>query len=94
MPIRVYSDASNTSQPQKENFYVFMAQVDEKASHALSPNYEAEQAVWMDIDTIRKMMLENPQQFRDAFRVSFDAINWDAVSDDGVQLASGQPHAK
>lgn len=94
MPIRVYSDMSNTSQPQKENFYVFMAQVDEKASHALSPNYEAEQAVWMDIDTIRKMMLENPQQFRDAFRVSFDAINWDAVSDDGVQLASGQPHAK
>lgn len=94
MPVRVYSEDSHGDHPQKENFYVFIAHVDEQASNSISPNYEAEKAVWMDIDTIRKMMTDDPQQFRDAFRVSFDAINWDAVTEDDMKLTSGRQPAK
>lgn len=95
MPVRVYSDDTKGDHPQKENFYVFIAQVDEKASHLISPNYEAEKAEWMDIDTIQKMMADDPQQFRDAFRVSFAAVNWDEVTaDDAPQAPTVRSYVK
>lgn len=74
--VRVYSDPSMGSHAQKENFYFFMAQADEEASKLASINYEADGAEWVGIDTIRKMMVEDPAQFRDAFRLAFGAVDW------------------
>lgn len=74
--VRVYSDASMGSHAQKENFYFFMAQADEETSKLASINYEADGAEWVGIDTIRKMMVEDPTQFRDAFRLAFGAVDW------------------
>lgn len=81
MPIRVYSEVRDNATPQKENFYFFMAHADADTANKIDTNYEVANAQWMDIDTIRTMIHENPDQFRDAFRLAFQAVDWEHFSD-------------
>lgn len=81
MAVRAYAGESKSPSAQKENFYFFLANVDKEASKLINTNYEADGAAWMDIDTIRQMLLEDPTQFRDAFRLAFEAIDWDMVTE-------------
>jgi isopentenyldiphosphate isomerase len=82
--LRVYSDASVSHTPQKENFYFFIANIDYDASRFVNTNYESDVATWMDIDTIKRMMREDPAQFRDAFRMAFEKMDWDTVPGPGT----------
>ncbi len=86
--LRAYSDSVDTNSPQKENFYFFVAHVDEDTSKFAETNYESDMSAWVDIDTIRKMLDENPSQFRDAFRMAFKAVDWDNISEKDLKRAS------
>lgn len=79
MPIRVYSDLQSNATPQKENFFYFLTHVDTGIADQVSLNYETDGATWVDVDTIRNMMREHPSQFRDAFRMAFQAVDWDKI---------------
>lgn len=87
MPVRVYSEYAKVPNPQKENFYFFMAHVDKETADLVTTNYESDKAVWMDVDTIRDMMSDDPSQFRDAFRMVFETIDWDKLSTSDPQSA-------
>lgn len=83
--VKIYSDHVGNPNAQKENFYVFLAHVDEDASYGIETNYESSEARWINIDEIRDMIKKDPHQFRDAFRFAFHAIDWDHVSDAHAQ---------
>jgi isopentenyl-diphosphate delta-isomerase len=70
-PIRVYSDRATHPYPQRENFYLFTAQVDADTAKLVETNHEAEEYEWMSVAKIRQMIREDPSQFRDAFVVMF-----------------------
>ncbi len=80
MPIRVYSQRSENVTPQKENFYFFLAHVDQETSDLIDTNYESDKAVWADVDSVRSMIDKQPDQFRDAFRMAFQSVDWDKIS--------------
>jgi len=83
MAVRAYGDGHASATPQKENFYFFLAHVDHDVADSINLNYEADAGAWIDVNTIRKMMSDDPEQFRDVFRLAFNAIDWDHVSDAG-----------
>lgn len=80
MAVRVYSDETNNTNPQKENFYFYLAHASEEAAGVININYEVDGAAWMNVTDIKKMISENPKQFRDAFRLAFGSVDWDKVS--------------
>lgn len=88
--VHIYTDETTSPYPQRENFSFFIASIDEDTSNGVATNYEAGSAAWMDVSTIKDMLARHPEEFRDAFRIAFDTIDWDTLSE--TQIHTVEKH--